>query len=58
MTYTGVVTPRGVADVRELEHLTITKYAVDPEMANNCYLLATRPDEPTCSSTPPTAPRA
>ena len=45
MTYTGVVTPRGLADVRELEHLTITKYAVDPEMANNCYLLTTRPDE-------------
>jgi glyoxylase-like metal-dependent hydrolase (beta-lactamase superfamily II) len=45
VTYTGVVTPRGLADVRELEHLTITKYAVDPEMANNCYLLTTRPDE-------------
>jgi glyoxylase-like metal-dependent hydrolase (beta-lactamase superfamily II) len=43
-TYTGVVTPRGVADVRELQHLTITKYAVDPEMANNCYLLTSKPD--------------
>jgi glyoxylase-like metal-dependent hydrolase (beta-lactamase superfamily II) len=44
VSYTGVVTPRGVADVRELEHLTITKYAVDPEMANNCYLLTSKPD--------------
>ena len=44
MTYTGVVTPRGLSDVRELEHLTITKYAVDPEMANNCYLLTSKPD--------------
>jgi glyoxylase-like metal-dependent hydrolase (beta-lactamase superfamily II) len=44
VTYTGVVTPRGMADVRELEHLTITKYAVDPEMANNCYLLTSKPD--------------
>lgn len=42
MSYTGHVTPRGLADVRELEHLTITKYAVDPEMSNNCYLLACR----------------
>jgi glyoxylase-like metal-dependent hydrolase (beta-lactamase superfamily II) len=42
MSYTGDVTPRGVADVRELEHLTITKYAVDPQMANNCYLLQCR----------------
>ena len=42
MTYTGDVTPRGDADVRELEHLTITKYAVDPQMANNCYLLQCR----------------
>ena len=42
MAYTGDVTPRGLADVRELEHLTITKYAVDPEMANNCYLLQCR----------------
>jgi glyoxylase-like metal-dependent hydrolase (beta-lactamase superfamily II) len=44
VTYTGEVTPRGVPDVRELEHLTITKYAVDPEMANNCYLLTSKPD--------------
>ena len=44
MTYTGNVSPRGVPDVRELEHLTITKYAVDPEMANNCYLLTSKPD--------------
>jgi glyoxylase-like metal-dependent hydrolase (beta-lactamase superfamily II) len=44
VTYTGVVTPRGVPDVRELEHLTITKYAVDPKMANNCYLLTSKPD--------------
>ena len=58
MTYTGVVTPRGLSDVRELEHLTITKYAVDPEMANNCYLLSSNGPGPTCSSTPPTAPRA
>ena len=42
MAYTGQVTPRGVADVRELDHLRITKYAVDPEMANNCYLLQCR----------------
>jgi len=42
MSYTGDVTPRGDADVRELEHLTITKYAVDPQMANNCYLLQCR----------------
>jgi glyoxylase-like metal-dependent hydrolase (beta-lactamase superfamily II) len=44
VTYTGAVTPRGTPDVRELEHLTITKYAVDPKMANNCYLLTGRPD--------------
>jgi glyoxylase-like metal-dependent hydrolase (beta-lactamase superfamily II) len=43
VTYTGVVTPRGLADVRELEQVTITKYAVDPEMANNCYLLTSKP---------------
>ncbi len=42
MTYTGHVSPGGNADVRELTHLTITKYAVDPEMANNCYLLQCR----------------
>jgi glyoxylase-like metal-dependent hydrolase (beta-lactamase superfamily II) len=44
VSYTGDVTPRGVPDVRELEHLTITKYAVDPEMANNCYLLTSKPE--------------
>ena len=47
-TYTGIVTPRGLPDVRELEHLTITKYAVDPKMANNCYLLTASPTSPTC----------
>lgn len=41
-TYTGEVTPLGVPDVRELDGLTITKYAVDPQMANNCYLLQCR----------------
>ncbi|MEX0428902.1 MBL fold metallo-hydrolase [Nocardioides sp. DS6] len=39
MTYTGAVKPGGPADVRELEHLTITKVAVDEQMSNNCYLL-------------------
>ena len=38
-TYTGEVTPLGPPAVRELAGLTITKYAVDPAMANNCYLL-------------------
>ena len=38
-TYTGAVTPSGQPAVRELAGLTITKYAVDPQMANNCYLL-------------------
>ena len=42
MTYTGEVTPGGDPDVRQLEALTITKVAVDPEMSNNCYLLACR----------------
>lgn len=42
MTYTGRVTPGGGSDVRELEHLVITKVAVDPEMSNNCYLLRCR----------------
>jgi glyoxylase-like metal-dependent hydrolase (beta-lactamase superfamily II) len=37
--YSGEVTPGGPADVRELEHLTITKVAVDEKMSNNCYLL-------------------
>ena len=42
MTYTGNVAPGGDPDVRSLEALTITKVAVDPEMSNNCYLLACR----------------
>ncbi|NYD41709.1 glyoxylase-like metal-dependent hydrolase (beta-lactamase superfamily II) [Nocardioides panaciterrulae] len=42
MTYTGEVTPGGEPDVRELDALRITKLAVDPEMSNNCYLLACR----------------
>ncbi|WP_395692089.1 MBL fold metallo-hydrolase [Nocardioides sp.] len=42
MTYTGDVTPGGAPDVRELEHLTITKLAVDEQMSNNCYLLRCR----------------
>jgi glyoxylase-like metal-dependent hydrolase (beta-lactamase superfamily II) len=41
-TYTGEVTPLGAPDVRELTDLTITKYAVDATMANNCYLLTCR----------------
>jgi glyoxylase-like metal-dependent hydrolase (beta-lactamase superfamily II) len=40
--YTGEVTPGGAPDVRELEHLTITKVAVDEQMSNNCYLLRCR----------------
>ena len=42
MTYTGDVTPGGPPDVRQLPALTITKYAVDPQMSNNCYLLTCR----------------
>ena len=38
--YTGSVTPGGDPDVRSLGCLSITKIAVDPEMANNCYLLS------------------
>ena len=38
--YTGSVTPGGDPDVRRLGCLPITKIAVDPEMANNCYLLS------------------
>jgi len=38
-TYTGEVTPGGDPAVRHLNGLTVTKYAVDPKMANNCYLL-------------------
>ena len=41
-TYTGEVTAGGPADVRELEHLTIAKVAVDEKMSNNCYLLTCR----------------
>jgi len=42
--YTGSVTPGGDPAVRSLGCLSITKIAVDPEMANNCYLL-------TCATT-------
>lgn len=42
MTYTGTVTPGGPADVRELDHLTIGKLAVDSNTSNNCYLLTCR----------------
>lgn len=41
-TYTGNVQPGGPADVRELPGLTITKFAVDEKMSNNCYLLTCR----------------
>ncbi len=41
-SYTGEVTVGGDPDVRELDHLTITKVAVDEEMSNNCYLLRCR----------------
>ena len=41
-TYTGEVSVGGGADVRELEHLRITKVAVDEQMSNNCYLLTCR----------------
>ncbi|MBZ5736224.1 MBL fold metallo-hydrolase [Nocardioides sp. TRM66260-LWL] len=37
--YTGDVAVGGAPAVRTLEHLTITKVAVDEKMANNCYLL-------------------
>jgi glyoxylase-like metal-dependent hydrolase (beta-lactamase superfamily II) len=37
--YTGEVTPGGPVDVRDLGCLAVTKIAVDPETANNCYLL-------------------
>jgi len=40
--YTGEVRPGGPADVRELRDLTITKFAVDDKMSNNCYLLTCR----------------
>ena len=39
MTYTGDVQTGGEPDVRELASLTITKVAVDDDMANNAYLL-------------------
>lgn len=42
MTYTGAVQPGGEPDVRHLGALTITKLAVDEQMANNCYLLECR----------------
>lgn len=42
--YTGDVVPGGPVDTRELSELTITKFAVDEKMSNNCYLL-------TCAST-------
>ena len=41
-TYTGEVTVGGAPDVRELQHLTITKVAVDEQMSNNAYLLRCR----------------
>lgn len=40
--YTGEVEVGGGPDVRELEHLTITKVAVDEQMSNNAYLLRCR----------------
>ena len=42
MTYTGNVSPGGTPDTRELQHLIVTKVAVDPQMSNNCYLLRCR----------------
>jgi glyoxylase-like metal-dependent hydrolase (beta-lactamase superfamily II) len=41
-TYHGNVTPGGTPDTRELQHLIITKVAVDPQMSNNCYVLRCR----------------
>lgn len=41
-TYTGNVSPGGTPDTRELQHLIVTKVAVDPEMSNNCYVLRCR----------------
>jgi glyoxylase-like metal-dependent hydrolase (beta-lactamase superfamily II) len=41
-TYTGEVKPGGSPQTRELSRLTIMKYAVDPKMSNNCYLLTCR----------------
>ncbi|MFC7494013.1 MULTISPECIES: MBL fold metallo-hydrolase [unclassified Nocardioides] len=42
MAYTGAVKVGADPDVRTLEHLVITKVAVDPTMSNNCYLLRCR----------------
>ncbi|SFC52006.1 Glyoxylase, beta-lactamase superfamily II [Nocardioides terrae] len=42
MSYTGVVRPGGLYDVRDLLHLSIHKVAVDAKMSNNCYLLRCR----------------
>lgn len=39
VTYDGDVTPGGEPQTRDLDGLTLTKVAVDPEMSNNCYLL-------------------
>ena len=41
-SYTGDVSPGGAPAVRQLDGLTLTKVAVDPEMSNNCYLLRCR----------------
>jgi len=41
-TYSGEVSPGGSPATRELPALTVTKYAVDPRMSNNCYLLTCR----------------
>ena len=38
-SYTGDVSPGGPPAVRQLDGLTLTKVAVDPDMSNNCYLL-------------------
>ena len=38
-SYTGDVSPGGEPAVRDLDGLTLTKVAVDPDMSNNCYLL-------------------
>lgn len=40
--YSGEVVPGGPAQTRELAGLTITKFAVDETMSNNCYLLTCR----------------
>ena len=41
MNYSGVVTPGGPADVRDLDAITVTKVSVGP-MDNNAYLLECR----------------